>query len=132
MPSDFGPSLRQRRENAQVPGPELAAVIHMTWQRLEAIETRQLEATDAQKQALLLALARLEAKPHPPDCLCLTCERTGGGQLAVRAFMAGDDSAAARLSLAVVAALSAQRDKTRRRTSPHSTTRRLDVSQGAS
>jgi hypothetical protein len=54
-------------------------------------------------------------KPHLITGLCPMCERTGGGEFAVRAFMAGDDSAAARLSLAVVAALSAQRAKAPRR-----------------
>ena len=117
---NFGLSVRQRRGKAGITCQQLADAIHMTWERLDSIEAGQQEATDEQKRVIHLALRRLGAMPHLPDCLCPTCERTGSGQFAVRAFMAGDDSAASRLSSAVVEALLTQRARSRRRLAPHS------------
>jgi hypothetical protein len=45
------------------------------------------------------------ARPHPVSCLCVSCERTGGGDFAVRAFVDGDRTAVLRLSASVVHAL---------------------------
>jgi transcriptional regulator with XRE-family HTH domain len=113
LSSSFGISIRQRREHANITRLQLANAIRMTLATLDAIESGQRQATDAQKQALLLAVMRLSGRSrlesHPASCMCSSCERTGGGDFAVRAFMGGDNSAAARLSAAVVAALSSQR-----------------------
>jgi hypothetical protein len=43
----------------------------------------------------------MRERPHHPECLCVTCERTGGGYFAQRAALAGDASAKDRLSPAV-------------------------------
>jgi hypothetical protein len=116
MPSEFAPSVDHRREKTHSTAPQLATAIHLAEPPPESIETGQLVATNAQHQVNPLAPSRLPArKLDPPTCKCSTCERTGGGEFAVRAFMRGDDAAAARLSPAVVAALSAQRAKAHRR-----------------
>ena len=39
--------------------------------------------------------------PHPITCLCAECERSGGGDFAVRAFVDGDRAAVLRLSASV-------------------------------
>ena len=37
-------------------------------------------------------------QPHVPTCLCPLCERTSGGDFAVRAYAEGEKDARARLS----------------------------------
>lgn len=51
----------------------------------------------------------MQKKPHHPECLCPHCERTGGGYFAQRAALAGEPSAAQRLSRAVYGALAVER-----------------------
>jgi len=105
--ANFGPAMRVRRENANLTQAQVAAAAGLPPETLEAIESARRSATDTEREAIRRALARLE--PCPPTCLRLRCQQTGGGELAVRAFMAGDDSAAAKLSRAVVAVLAVQR-----------------------
>jgi transcriptional regulator with XRE-family HTH domain len=103
----FGTFIRLRRENANLTAMQVAAAIHMPPDTLAAIESSERIATDAQRAALRFALARLE--PHPLTCCCQGYHDTVSGELAVRAYMRGDDSAAARLSRSGVAVLAAQR-----------------------
>jgi len=51
---------------------------------------------------------------HSCECLCENCERNGTGYFAQRAALQGNGKAAALLSQAVFAALSAQREQRRR------------------
>ena len=111
-PSDFGPYIRVRRENGNLTREQVcAAPLSMVPEQLEAIESGQLVATAMQREAICLALCRLE--PHLPTCSCDGCGQNGAGEFAARAYMAGDDSAATKLSKPVVAALSAQRARAR-------------------
>jgi hypothetical protein len=50
------------------------------------------------------------APRHSPECLCAVCERLGLGFFAQRAALAGDPSAAHRLSAHVFAVLTAERE----------------------
>jgi hypothetical protein len=67
------------------------------------------------------AAKAINSRAHHPECLCRHCERNGTGYFAQMAALAGDESAAERLSAPVYAFLAAQRAERRggRRSARH-------------
>lgn len=59
----------------------------------------------------------IDTSRHTCECLCTYCERNRTGQFAQRAAIAGDQSAAAKLSPRVLAALATQVSRSSRKRS---------------
>lgn len=82
---------------------------------LSAYFPKEAEAHVRTLRAMLATLAPVlresQGTVHVPTCLCERCERTGGGDFAIRAYFQGDDTALSRLSDAVARLLPSLRRK---------------------